>query len=100
MDHVSRNRVNNILYRYSIENNEENFKKLAQVINKRDYYIYKQILYMIDNCRIVSEDSCGITMEIDLYENTLLEDITKKFFIKKISTRKVEQRVSVLVIQF
>ena len=99
MDHVSRNRLNNILYCYSIENNEENFQKLAQVINKRDY-IYKQILYMIDNCRIVSEDSCGITVEIDLYENTLLEDITKKFFIKKISTRKVEQRVSVLVIQF
>ena len=40
MDHVSRNRVNNILYRYSIENNEENFQKLEQVINKRDYYIY------------------------------------------------------------
>ena len=99
MDHVSRNRLNNILYCYSTENNEENFQKLAQVINKRDY-IYKQILYMIDNCQIVSEDSCGITVEIDLYENTLLEDITKKFFIKKISTRKVEQRVSVLVIQF
>ena len=99
MDHVSRNRLNNILYCYSIENNEENFQKLAQVINKRDY-IYKQILYMIDNCRIISEDSCGITVVIDLYENTLLENITKKFFIKKISTRKVEQRVSVLVIQF
>ena len=68
MDHVSRNRVNNILYCYSIENNEENFQKLAQVINKRDYYISKQILYMTDNCRIVSEDSSGITVEIDLYE--------------------------------
>ena len=89
MDHVSRNRVNNILYRYSIENNEENFKKLAQVINKRDYYIYKQILYMIDNCRIVSEDSSGITVEIDLYEHsTSLEDITKKFFIKKNTHKK------------
>ena len=89
MDHVSRNRVNNILYRYSIENNEENFKKLAQVINKRDYYIYKQILYMIDNCRILSEDSSGITVEIDLYEHsTLLEDITKKFFIKKNTHKK------------
>ena len=89
MDHVSRNRVNNILYRYSIENNEENFKKLAQVINKRDYYICKQILYMIDNCRIISEDSSGITVEIDLYEHsTLLEDITKKFFIKKNTHKK------------
>ena len=46
MDHVSRNRLNNILYCYSIENNEENFQKLAQVINKRDY-IYKQILYRL-----------------------------------------------------
>ena len=55
---------------------------------------------MIDNCQIISEDSCGITVVIDLYENTLLENITKKFFIKKISTRKVEQRVSVLVIHF
>ena len=64
MDHVSRNRVNNILYRYSIENNEGNFQKLAQVINKRDYYMYKKTLYMIDNCRIISEDSSGITVEI------------------------------------
>ena len=78
MDRVSRHRVNKILYRYSIENNEEHFQKLAQVINKRDYYIYKQILYMIDNCQIVSEDCSGITVEIDLSEhNTLLEDITK-----------------------
>ena len=67
MDNVSINRVNNILYRYSIENNEKNFQKLARVINKRDYYIYNQILYKIDNCRIVSEDSSGITVEIDLY---------------------------------
>ena len=92
MVHVSRNRVSNILYPYSIENNEEHFQKLAQVINKRDYYIYKQILYMIDNFQIISEDSSGITVEIDLSEhNTLLEDITKKFFIKKIPTRKVEE---------
>ena len=56
MDDVSRNRVSNLIYYYSIENNEENFKKLAQVINKKDYYIYKQILGLIDNCRIVSED--------------------------------------------
>ena len=97
MDHVCRNRVNNILYRYSIENNKENFQKLAQVINKRDYYIYKQILYMIGNCRIVSEDSSGITVEIDFYEhNTLLEDITKKLFIRKIRTRKAEERACVV----
>ena len=101
MDHVNRHRVNKILYRYSIENNEEHFQKLAQVINKRDYYIYKQILYMIDNCRIVSEDSSGITVEIDLYEhNTLLEDITKKFFIKKSAQEKLKKELTLLVIRF
>ena len=78
MDHVSRNRVSNIIHCYSIENNAEHFQKLAQVINKRDYYIYKQILYMTNNFQIASEDSSGITVEIDLSEhNTLLEDITK-----------------------
>ena len=50
MDDVSRNRVSTLIYYYSIENNEENFKKLAQVIKKEDYYIYKQILGLIDNC--------------------------------------------------
>ena len=50
MDDVSRSRVSNLIYYYSIENNEENFKKLAQVINKKDYYIYKQILGLIGNC--------------------------------------------------
>ena len=56
MDGVSRNRVSNLICYYSMENKEENFKKFAQVINKKDYYIYKQILGLIDNCRIVSED--------------------------------------------
>ena len=101
MDHVSRNRVSNILYPYSIENNEEHFQKLAQVINKRDYYIYKQILYMIDNFQIVSEDCSGITVEIDLSEhNTLLEDITKKFFIKKSVQEKLKKELTLLVIRF
>ena len=50
MDDVSRSRVSNLIYYYGIENNEENFKKLAQVINKKDYYIYKQILGLIGNC--------------------------------------------------
>ena len=97
MDDVSRNRVSTLIYYYSIENNEENFKKLAQVIKKEDYYIYKQILGLIDNCWIVSEDSSGLTVEIDLYKNEkLLEDITEKFFIKKVSTRKVEGKACIL----
>ena len=97
MDDVSRNRVSNLIYYYSIKNNEENFKKLAQVINKKDCYIYKQIIGLIDNCRIVSEDWSGLTVEIDLYKREkLLKDITEKFFIKIISTRKVEGKACVL----
>lgn len=52
---------------------------------------------MTDACRIVSEDSSGIIIEIDSEEhNTLLEDVAKKIFIKKIGTRKVEERAYVV----
>ena len=94
MNDVNRNRINNYLYRYSIKDNEENFNKIAEVITKREYFVYRKILYIINNCRVVEEDSGSITVEIDLVEhNHLLEDITKKFYIKKLSTRKVEKKV-------
>ena len=49
---------------------------------------------MINNCRIIEEDSTGITVEIDLLENRkLLEDLMNSFFTKKISTRKVEKKI-------
>ena len=51
-------------------------------------------MYVVDNCRITAEDSTGITIEIDLVEHrTLLEDLTKSFFTKKISTGKVEKKI-------
>ena len=79
MNDVNRNRINNYLYRYSIKDNEENFNKIAEVITKREYFVYRKILYIINNCRVVEEDSGSITVEIDLVEhNHLLEDITKK----------------------
>ena len=94
MNHVNRNRINNYLYRYSIENNEENFSKLAEVITKKECFVYRMILYLINNCREVQEDSGSITVEIDLItHNHLLEDITKKFFTKKTSTPKFEKKV-------
>ena len=69
---------------YSIEYTEGNFKKLGEVIEERNFIIYRKILYMINNCRIIEEDSTGITIEIDLLEHhKLLEDLTNNFFAKK-----------------
>ena len=94
MNYVNTNRINNHLYLYSIPNAEENFKKLEQVIKQRKFIIYKKILYMIDNCRIVEEDSSGINIEIDLFEhNKLLEDLTRYFFTKKLGTRRFEKKI-------
>ena len=50
MNHVNRNRINNFLYMYSIENTEENFKKLREMIEEKNFIIYHKILYMINNC--------------------------------------------------
>ena len=74
---------------YSIKNTEENFKRLEEVIEERKFIIYREVLYMIENCRIIEEGSTGIIIEIDLKEHrTLLEDMTNSFFTKNISTRK------------
>ena len=69
LNNVDRNRINNYIYRYSIQDREESFNKLAEVINKREYYVYKVILYIIDNRRVIEEDSGSITVEIDLMEH-------------------------------
>ena len=65
MNHVNTNRISNYFYMYCIKNTEENFEKLREVIKKRNFIIYGRILYMIDNCEIIEEDSTGITIEID-----------------------------------
>ena len=93
MNYVNTNRINNFFYMYSIKNIEEDFKKLEEVIEERKFIIYRKILYMIDNCRIIEEDSSGIIIEIDLLEHRkLLEDLTNSFFTKKTSNRKVEKK--------
>ena len=94
MNYVNTNRISNFFYMYIIKNTEENFKKLEEVIEERKFIIYRKILYMIDNCRIIEEDSSGIIIEIDSLEHRkLLEDLTNSFFTKKISTRKVEKKI-------
>ena len=92
MNHVNRNKFHNYFYIYSIQETEENFKKLEEVIENREFIIYRKLLYIIDNCWIVGEDSSEITVEIDILEHRkLLDDLANKFFTKKISTRKVQK---------
>ena len=93
MNYVNANRIN------SIKNTEENFKKLEEMIEKRKFIIYCKILYMIENCQIIEEDSTGIIIKIDLIEHhKLLEDLTYSFFTKKISTSKVEKKLDTLIL--
>ena len=36
MNNVNRNEVNNYIFFYNIQDNEENFLKIAEVVNKRE----------------------------------------------------------------
>ena len=72
---------------YGIQNTEENFNKIGQVIEERKFIIYRKMFYTVDNCQIIEEDSTGIIIEIDLLEHQeLLKDLTNYLFTKKIST--------------
>ena len=42
MNHVD-NRINNFICRYCIKNTTENFNKLAKMITKSKFYIYRTI---------------------------------------------------------
>ena len=69
------------------------------MIEEINFIIYPKILYMINNCQIIEEDSTGITFEIDLLEHCkLLEDLRNYFFTKKVSTRKVEKKLDLLIL--
>ena len=99
MNHVERNRIHNLMYQYHIKDTEENFNKIEEVIAERKFYIYRKILYIIDNCCIVEKDSTRITFEICLNNNReLLKDLTNSFLRKKISRRKVKEKIGHVVI--
>ena len=50
MNHVNRNKVHNYFYMYGIQETEENFNKLEEMIENREFIIYQKLLYIIDNC--------------------------------------------------
>ena len=85
MNHVNTNQINNYRYRYCIRDTKENFNRIGEVITQREFYVYCKILYMIDNCHIIEEDSTGITVKICLEEHREpLEDLIKNFLQKKL----------------
>ena len=90
--YVEHNRIKNYLSRYDLEDTEENFNILKKGIQKKEYLIYQEIFKLMETCRIIELKSNSITIEIDAENNKkLLDDINKKYFIKRIVQRKVEK---------
>ena len=83
MNHVNKNRINNYIYMYGIHNTEENFNKIRKVIEEWKCIIYRKILYIVDNCWIIEEDSTGIIIEIDLFEHYWFIGRFNKLFLYK-----------------
>ena len=91
MDHVTKNRIHNYMYRYG----SDNFNQLAEVIYQKEYFIYQKILQILENCRIINENLLSITAKIDSEEyRDLLEDITNKYFTKIIDRKKMRNKKS------
>ena len=90
MNNVQKNHISNLIYHYGIEDNLDNFEKLANQINKKEYYMYRQILLLLENCKIVEENGSILKIEIcsEQYRH-LLDDISKKFLLNVVNRRKV-----------
>ena len=73
----------------------DNFNQLAEVIYQKEYVIYRKILLILENCRIINENLLSITAKIDSEEyRDLLEDITNKYFKKIIDRKKMRNKKS------
>ena len=53
MDNLTKNQISNIMYRYGIEENMNNFNKIAEHINGKQIDLYKVIFSILENCIIV-----------------------------------------------
>ena len=79
MDNVTKNQIHNIMYRYGIEENMDNFNKIAEHINGKE------------NCIIIHENTRCLKIEICSEEHRhLLDDISKSFFLKITRRRRVD----------
>ena len=91
MDNLTKNRISNIMYRYDIEENMNNFNKIAEHINGKQIDLYKVIFSILENCIIVDENAHSLKIEICSEEyRQLLDDISKTFFFKITKRRRVD----------
>ena len=91
MDNLTKNRVSNIMYRYGIEENMNNFNKISELINGKQTDLYKVIFSILENCIIVDENTHSLKIEICSEEyRHLLDDISKTFFLKITKRRRVD----------
>ena len=83
MDNLTKNRISNIMYRYGIEENMNNFNKIAEHINGKQIDLYKVIFSILENCIIVDENDHSLKIEIcsEEYRHSL-DDLSKTFFFK------------------
>ena len=61
---------------------------------KKKYLIYEDIFKLIETCTIIESKSRSIIIEVDAENNDKLDDISKKYFMKKISQRRIEKKIS------
>ena len=91
MDNLTKNQISNVMYRYGIEENMNNFNKIAEHINGKQIDLYKVIFSILENCIIVDENAHSLKIEICSEEyRHLLDDISKTFFFKIKRRRRVD----------
>ena len=92
--YVENNLIRKYLARYNLDETEENFNILKKFIQKKEYLIYEEIFKLTETCRIIESKSRSVIIEIDAENNSkLLDDISKKYLIKKISQRRIEKKL-------
>ena len=90
MDSVTKSRIHNIMYRYGIEENMDNFNKIAEHINEKEINLYKVIFSILENCIIIHENAHSLKIEICSEYRHLLDHISKTFFFKITRQRRVD----------
>ena len=91
MVNLTKNQISNIMYTYGIEENMNNFNKIAEHINGKQMDLYKVIFSILENCIIVDENDHSLKIEIcsEDYRH-LLDHISKTFFFKITKRRRVD----------